>query len=336
MQRRKIIMRRIVLSFLCSIFIIINLSACERNDNSDVSNQQITETPTEVLEEIPTVIPTEIPTEIPDEIPMNSTVTPTATTANNSDDINTYVGKWYSEDYKQYKDVGEHVFSGSELTINISENGNGNIQIKNSPTPPPYTYALISAEFAFTGEKADFQFEDDEWGNAGTGTITFYEDKLIVDISLEGPAEGDNHIFTGEIAFYKNIGGTPEVTPANLPSDSSAAISIKDYEGTWYSENYVDEDDSGSKLTIEADSDTEGKIIVTCISAAPFYRIAIVEAPFTCHNSKAQFTFEDDGWGNAGTGTIIFEQDKLMVSFKFDINSYENWSMFTDVETFHK
>jgi hypothetical protein len=85
---------------------------------------------------------------------------------------------------------------------------------------------------------------------------------------------------------------------------------------------------------VEATSDTEGTIAVTCVSKAPFYRIAEVDADFLLNGNTAEFYFEDDGWGNTANGTITFYQNKLIIGFDYTVYADSNWGMFTDIQTF--
>ena len=105
--------------------------------------------------------------------------------------------------------------------------------------------------------------------------------------------------------------------------------------GTGYSEDYRDvggEDSvfSGSLIQLQpAEDGAGGTIEIRCVSAPPQSRIAYTKADWILTaDSTAEFQFEDDGWGNSGTGTIQFRKDEVIIVTEVEVSSESNWSLF--------
>jgi hypothetical protein len=129
------------------------------------------------------------------------------------------------------------------------------------------------------------------------------------------------------------------------PEDSVAVIS-PDYSGTWYSKDfelhYVEEYKtiihSGTIMTLAlSDDGTGGKITLECTSDPPMSRIAIVEADLVIINDHtASFSFDDDGWDSRGSGTVSFEDDRIIVTTEGHNPESSNWYIYLGVTVFFK
>ncbi|HEX2947947.1 MAG TPA: hypothetical protein VHT96_18565 [Clostridia bacterium] len=139
------------------------------------------------------------------------------------------------------------------------------------------------------------------------------------------------------------------VNEASTTQENNQAVQVKklsadffdlsQYEGEWFSEEYeavVDKDmnpqyEFGSRLIIDSNNKT---IDLTDESRPPSSRIAEVEATLEMEAAKGFFTFEDDGWGNAGKGTVEFSRDKVVVDITITDYAGENWEIFSGKSTF--
>ena len=123
-------------------------------------------------------------------------------------------------------------------------------------------------------------------------------------------------IAAGIFAFVKY--GVPAIRGGSGNSQSAVSNgSGIDYES--YTGVYFDSDNSASSSIMETggielrllsydDFDDSFELSLTLISAPPSNRVAeISHIKAVADEDKARFTFEDDGWGNAGQGTITFQ-----------------------------
>ena len=113
----------------------------------------------------------------------------------------------------------------------------------------------------------------------------------------------------------------------------------KDYNtycGTYYNEECTDgtpEDGGGYELNIYSIQNDTVLFSLISYQAPPASRFASVENMVaTLKDDKAEFMFSDDGWENAGTGSILFMEDnRIYVNVKLtSANSDAMWDINTD------
>ncbi len=123
-------------------------------------------------------------------------------------------------------------------------------------------------------------------------------------------------------------------TGNDVPSSDTASLDIGQYDGEWYGENYVesvyvDTGDIIYEFGVMLALDTKNsKVAIYDISSSEPSRIAAVDVEYEIKGSKAGFKFDDDGWGNAGHGTITFGSDELEVDIILDSEPGGNWKIF--------
>lgn len=122
-------------------------------------------------------------------------------------DLKKYSGAWYSTDYKKIKDSnGEAVPVGSEMNLDMSEDGKANtMQLTSTSLPPASRFASLESKFSLEDneDKGSFEFGDDGWGNSGTGTIKLGQDKIVVEIKLKNSSNENWGIFEGSKTFVR-------------------------------------------------------------------------------------------------------------------------------------
>lgn len=225
------------------------------------------------------------------------------------------------------------------LGVAYKNNSSGTFTLKRS-SARYNTYTKNSKSFTYvngsksTGKTASYKAytsassKSNLCGAATLGTLVNYK--------YFGGTKAKAYGYSGVVCYstFKKI-------PADLPLSKYSVKTLKDFEGTWYSKDYNqkgDEPYSGSVMTIEPVGDKEGIITISCVSLPPFYRIADIESEVKINSKNtARFYFDDDGWGNSGSGTITFEQEnRLSIKIKFDTGPEGNWSLFTDNELFER
>lgn len=120
-------------------------------------------------------------------------------------DIKHYDGQWYGEGYELTidKETGETLYDyGAWVSLDTE---NSKVSIYDVSSPPSSRIAEVDATYEITGSKANFEFDDDGWGNAGYGTIEFKDNELLVDITLTAESSEANwEIFDGDLTFFRN------------------------------------------------------------------------------------------------------------------------------------
>lgn len=122
-------------------------------------------------------------------------------------------------------------------------------------------------------------------------------------------------------------------------SINSVDLSLENYSGKWYSEDYsreIDDEgnsvDYGTQMILKME---EKQIEILCISKPPANRVAYINSWIVLEDDfKGTFTFNDDGWGNKGKGTILFKKNKIIVEIDIENLSNDNWRMFTGQKMF--
>ncbi len=136
-------------------------------------------------------------------------------------------------------------------------------------------------------------------------------------------------------------GGQPQVQNTDVETNEGSvgtgelvSFDIEQYGGDWYNKDYsetVQKDteefmyEYGSWLSLDT---KYNKVSIYTTSSAPANRIAQVETTYEIKDSKAEFKFDDDGWGNSGHGTIEFRNDELVVDITLTTKVDVNWAMF--------
>lgn len=117
-------------------------------------------------------------------------------------DLNRYAGVWFGDDYlRTVNDQGDSVTLGSVLTIDPARM---RIHLEYGGPPPMSRIADLDTTIIPTGpDNGRFQFED-SWNNSGTGRIEFGETMIIIDITIEEPANSDWQIFEGSVSFTRD------------------------------------------------------------------------------------------------------------------------------------
>ncbi|MCI5602170.1 MAG: zinc ribbon domain-containing protein [Lachnospiraceae bacterium] len=121
-----------------------------------------------------------------------------------------------------------------------------------------------------------------------------------------------------------------------LSDDTSDTTSISDdFIGTWFDENAngFPEEVGGVELNIFAIKDNLVLFSLELTQSPPASRIAaIYDYSAIINDGKAEFSFSDDGWGNAGSGTITFLSDnRIYVKTTFTkLDSTAMWDLSVD------
>lgn len=118
------------------------------------------------------------------------------------------------------------------------------------------------------------------------------------------------------------------------------------YAGTWLSKDFTkklndqgDEVSVGSILNVENVGDEGLKINIAHISSPPASKSAGIAPKILnfIESTKATFTFDDDGWGNKGKGSITFDTDKITVNIEITQQEEESrWSIFEGEKEFYR
>lgn len=116
------------------------------------------------------------------------------------------------------------------------------------------------------------------------------------------------------------IGGCNAKT---IDNDELKAIDLNIYNGKWISKNYqvikMDGYEAGFGSELYLTYKEQGVINISMydISAPPISRIASIETDTKISiDGKGDFSFDDDGWGSYGSGTIEFHKDQVIVNIK--------------------
>jgi hypothetical protein len=182
-------------------------------------------------------------------------------------------------------------------------------------------------------------------GNIGIGST--FDEVINVYHDTYNRQESNEHMI---IAGDRSLGiifllDDNKVTSIYIATGSFSNLAVSpDYSGTWYSEDYELNETSeyktpsGTKMTLDIAKDgTRGKIKLECVSYPPMSRIAVVEAELVIINGyTATFSFDDDGWGNSGTGVVTFQQDKIVVTPDVTLADNCNWNIFLDELSFYR
>lgn len=122
---------------------------------------------------------------------------------------------------------------------------------------------------------------------------------------------------------------TPEPQPKPTPEpEVPEEINYNDYIGQWLCGTTST---GQTKVEIKSVSDSLLVFDVSVISAAPANRVASAEnLVATCEGRRATFSFADDGWGNSGTGTLVFGKNQVGVVVNLSKAAAGEWSLQTD------
>lgn len=140
-----------------------------------------------------------------------------------------------------------------------------------------------------------------------------------VTLCLIRPWENIQDVSASEVSGMSEMSGGLSHT-----SDTSSKPDYSDYEGTW--EAY----DSGSiVLDIESvnGSSVTFSLVKNAANEQKFARIEHITAEIS--DGVAAFKFTDDGWGNAGVGTLIFSSDSITVKteLKASTDAWYSWDI---------
>jgi hypothetical protein len=70
-------------------------------------------------------------------------------------------------------------------------------------------------------------------------------------------------------------------------------------------------------------------------SSLPENRVADILSSLIIRNDNTgKFTFDNDGWGDSGEGTVSFAKDKITVAITIKNSSDDNWSIFEGKKLF--
>jgi hypothetical protein len=139
---------------------------------------------------------------------------------------------------------------------------------------------------------------------------------------------------------------TANVTTSITPQSSTQETSLKslsNYNGVWYEEAYKKQANQygnlvpgGTEMKITFLNSESGLIEFTRTQSPPASRIANFSTIFAMVDSKnGTFSFDDDGWGNKGKGTIGFEQDTVTIIIKMELsNPHAMWGIFSGQRVF--
>jgi hypothetical protein len=120
-------------------------------------------------------------------------------------DIHSYQGTWYEENYQLIEYNGTACDSGAIITL-ISANGKtkNSIEITYISAPPACRVAHIEADIKMINvHEGAFNFDDDDWGDTGQGTIQFENDKIVVTIQLLHSTSDNWGMFSGQKIFIR-------------------------------------------------------------------------------------------------------------------------------------
>lgn len=167
-------MRKItwIFTVLFCLTVSFSMTSCSKNSETDF-------------------IPTNTPTQLPKVSEQTDNQEPKETSdiqqdenfTNSSDvDLERYNGKWCSDDYvSEIDDVGDSVFYGTEMTLNMENN---EVEITSVSKPPANRIAYIKSKIVIEDSMGSFVFDDDGWGNSGEGLILFRDNEIVVKIDI--------------------------------------------------------------------------------------------------------------------------------------------------------
>lgn len=141
---------------------------------------------------------------------------------------------------------------------------------------------------------------------------------------------------------------TPEISKENTSTNTqpeNISVTLKDYSGLWYSQDsrnvkdkYGDIYTSGSQIILNIPNNgKDGTIKITSASLPPASRIASFETKLHLENNyTGTFSFDNDGWGHKGEGTVSFNQNNNQIDVDIEfINSIDsNWGVFIGKRSF--
>lgn len=148
--------------------------------------------------------------------------------------------------------------------------------------------------------------------------LFFSDPQITIEDEKEQVAESDNNEDDKEINHKEELVLQPE-----------ACI------GVWYDESSVNEAESpekigGYELIIYSIEDDEVLFSIYSYQAPPASRIAQAEyiTATMDSNGKAEFQFDDDGWGNQGEGYLKLNKDVIEVSMNLTVpDETAMWSL---------
>lgn len=116
-------------------------------------------------------------------------------------DLSAYAGDWIGDDYiEDVDEQGDSVRLGSVLTI---DPGNQRIHLMCMGPPPMSRIADFDAAFSMKDKiSGRFEFED-SWNNQGHGEIDLLGDMVVIDITIDKPAQSDWQVFEGPVTFRR-------------------------------------------------------------------------------------------------------------------------------------
>jgi hypothetical protein len=117
-------------------------------------------------------------------------------------DLSEYNGFWLGDDYGRFpNEAGDTISIGSTLTMDMV---NKSIMVQHIGPPFMSRIAQVNTSFEISDSGAGrFKFDDDGWGNRGSGRIEFKDYEIVVEIKIEERANADMQIFEGRISFMK-------------------------------------------------------------------------------------------------------------------------------------
>ncbi|WP_413789223.1 hypothetical protein [Bacillus yunxiaonensis] len=94
---------------------------------------------------------------------------------------------------------------------------------------------------------------------------------------------------------------------------------LTEYEGYWTTTHSNPEKDVFASISVQVDPNNEHEAIVKIDSNERGSRnVASVTGKVQFTNSKGILTFENDGWGNAGTVEIKLDNDSINLNIKIN------------------
>ncbi len=116
-------------------------------------------------------------------------------------DLTPYAGTWIGDDYiEDVDEQGDSIRLGSVLTIDAD---NRRIHLECMGPPPMSRIADLDTTFSMRDKiSGRFQFAD-SWNNQGSGRIDFLDDMIVIDITIDKPANSDWQVFEGQVNFRR-------------------------------------------------------------------------------------------------------------------------------------
>lgn len=172
---------------------------------------------------------------------------------------------------------------------------------------------------------------------SNNNTINNTDNNTINNTSKNPSANiSDNTSNNTSATTYNNISSTMESNTTNTTNEPTN-VDLNSYIGNWQSEQNKDVYlYGGVSLNILEKTSETITFTLTAIQAPPANRIAIIENITAKINSnQADFIFADDGWGNAGTGTLLINDNNIYVKTELTtIEPTSNWNLSVDCNVY--